>query len=72
MTLEARDGRFRIVHSAIESVSRSTGSTTNHGYAKVSTRRATGGKLAIRELEASTELVAQCVLGTSDDPEDDW
>lgn len=72
MTLEAREGRFRIVHSAIESVSRSTGSTTNRGYAKVSTRRGAGGKPAIRELETATELVAQCVLGTSAETDDDW
>ena len=71
VTLQAKEGRFRIKHSGISSLQKSTGSITNNGYGKVGTRRGLGGKPAIKKLEGVTDKLAACVQESGDN-QDDW
>lgn len=61
LTFMAKEGRFKIRHSNIEYVQKSTGSMRNSGYSRVGKWFGSGWKDAEAALTAVTSKVAACV-----------
>lgn len=70
LTFMAKDERFRIRHSNIEYLQKSTGSVRNTGYSRVGKWFGSGWKDAEAALVAITAKVAQCVR--ADPAAEDW
>lgn len=63
LTVEARDGRFRFVHSNIESLQKNTGNMRNDGYSQIIQRRGTGWDKALEAVIAVEDKVVACMTG---------
>lgn len=61
ITFQAKDGRFRITHSAIETLQKDTGISTNVGYTKQGKGWGSGWEKAQAALEGVTAKIAECV-----------
>lgn len=70
VTLEAREGRFRITHGSITSIQKNSGTWTNSGFTKVGMWRGGGSKPVVKALERVTNQLAECI----NEPKavDDW
>lgn len=68
-TIEARDGRFRIVQSNLESLQKNSGNMPNDDYSPMIQRRGTGWDKA---LEAMTEAEAKVVDCIARAQEEEW
>ncbi len=64
---QAKDGRFKIKHSNIEYLQKSTGSGSNSGYMKARKSWGTGWEDARDELEKLSDNISQCVMKTASD-----
>lgn len=68
MLVEAKDGRFRIVHSNIRSLQKSTGSARQDGFNEVHQRWGTGWDNTLTALQDMSAEVSECIQSpTSDD-----
>jgi hypothetical protein len=70
VTIEAKDGRFRITHSSIGSAAADTGYAANSGYHPVYIQAMSGHAKIRAALEALTEKIAACVRDAP--ASDDW
>jgi hypothetical protein len=61
ITFQAKDGRFRITHSAIETLQKDSGITTNVGYTKQGKGWGSGWEKAQTALEGVSAKIADCV-----------
>ena len=65
ITVEAKEGRFRFVHSNIESVQKNTGSMRNDGYSQIIQRRGTGWDKALEAVAGVEASVVSCMTNPS-------
>lgn len=61
VTIEAKDGRFRITHSSIGSASADTGYAANRGYGPVLVQAMSPHEKVRAALEGVTEKLAACI-----------
>ena len=61
LTLLAKDGRFKIRHTNIKYLQKSTGGSSNDGYMSVTKRWGTGWEDVQTELFALSKKVATCI-----------
>lgn len=69
LSLEAKEGRFRFVHTNIESLQKNTGSMRNDGYSQIIQRRGTGWDKALEAVAAVETKIAGCMAESN---ADDW
>lgn len=67
VTFEAREGRFRIVHNAIERFNDQGG-----GWSPVGKWRFSGWQKAENALKATSDSLAGCVIGSGPAVREDW
>jgi hypothetical protein len=67
MTFMAKEGRFKIRHTNIESLQKNTGYMANTGFRPVVKQWGTGWEAANEALVGVTEKVAQCVMKPADE-----
>lgn len=67
MTVQAKDGRFRIVHSQIEQFVEFT-----HGWGPIYMHAGGGAKQAKAALDARSAAVADCITKKVEQPGGDW
>jgi len=70
VSFQAKEGRFKIGHSNIEYLQKSTGYMHNDGYRKIVKAWGTGWGNAERELQGVTTKIADCILSKSKN--DEW
>ena len=65
--IEAKDGRFRITQSNLESVQKNTGSMRNDGYDQLIRRKGTGWDKALAATIDAEKKVVDCIMSTATD-----
>ena len=69
LTVEAKEGRFRFVHSNIESLQKNTGYMRNDGYSQIIQRRGTGWDKALEAVNGVEEKIVSCMTNS---PSESW
>ena len=69
LTVEAKEGRFRFVHSNIESLQKNTGYMRNDGYSQIIQRKGTGWDKALEAVSGVEEKIVSCMTNS---PSESW